>query len=30
VIGEAAAQRFTFAELVEMPANNLSVLLRRM
>ncbi|HTN29061.1 MAG TPA: DUF938 domain-containing protein [Burkholderiales bacterium] len=30
VIAEAAAQRFTFVELVEMPANNLSVLLRRM
>jgi SAM-dependent methyltransferase len=30
VIAEAAAQRFALAELVEMPANNLSVLLRRM
>jgi SAM-dependent methyltransferase len=30
VIAEAAAQQFAFVEIVEMPANNLSVVLRRM
>ena len=30
VIAEAAVQQLAFAEVVEMPANNLSVLLRRM
>jgi len=30
VIAQAAAQQLEFAEIVEMPANNLSVVLRRM
>jgi len=30
VIAEAASQRLAFVEIVEMPANNLSVVLRRM